>query len=120
MPRLLLAATWVALLVNLSAVAQQQPDIEAVKAANQGFYAALSARDVSAMQKVWSSDNEIQNIGPRSKTIVVGWDNIKKGFQTTFDLFPELKVSMEPKSKSLDLLHGRVGLSKPRGKTKTV
>jgi hypothetical protein len=42
------------------AVAQQAADMDAVKAANQAFYAALSARDVWAMQKVWSSDVDIQ------------------------------------------------------------
>jgi hypothetical protein len=55
-----------------------------VKAANQAFYAALSARDIGAMQKVWSSDIDIENIGPFSKAAHVGWDAIKKRFEETF------------------------------------
>ena len=76
-------------------VAQQSSDIDAVKAANQAFYAALSARDISAMQRVWSSDIDIQNIGPVSKSPAVGWDDIQKRFEDTFASFSELKVSME-------------------------
>ena len=84
------------------AVAQKgkRSELDAVKAANEAFYAALSKRDVAAMQKVWSSDADIQNIGPRSKVADVGWDAQKVSYERTFDAFPELKVSMpEPKIK---------------------
>jgi ketosteroid isomerase-like protein len=80
---------------NNAVVAQQASDIDAVRAANQAFYGALSARDISAMQRVWSSDVDIQNIGPVSKAPAVGWDEIKKRFEDTFASFSELKVSME-------------------------
>src|SRR5690348_13802719 len=85
----------VAFVANNTVVAQQASDIDAVKAANQAFYTALSARDISAMQKAWSSDVDIQNIGPASKAAAVGWDDIKKRFEETFGNFSELKVSME-------------------------
>lgn len=78
-----------------SAHAQKKSDIEGVKAANEAFYAALSARDVNAMQKVWSSARDIQNIGPRSKAPDVGWPAIKKSLEGTFANFVELKVTME-------------------------
>ena len=94
--------------VTLSAVlfaagdasAQKASEADAVKAANQAFYAALSARDAGRMQKVWSSDADIQNIGPRSKAAEVGWPAIKQSLERTFEAFPELKVSMdEPRIK---------------------
>lgn len=75
--------------------AQKTSDMEGVKAANQAFYDALSARDVNAMQKVWSSDSDIQNIGPRSKAPDVGWPAIQKNLERTFGMFSELKVTME-------------------------
>ena len=78
-----------------NAVAQKSSEMDAVKAANQAFYTALSARDVGAQQKLWSSDADIQNMGPRSKAAEVGWVAIKKSLEGTFDIFPELKVSME-------------------------
>jgi ketosteroid isomerase-like protein len=66
------------LLINGGAGGQQLSDVDAVKAANQAFYVALSTGDVAAMQKVWSSDPDITNIGPASKAIAVGWGAIGK------------------------------------------
>jgi hypothetical protein len=60
------------------AIAQQSPEMNAVKAANEGFYKALSARDIVAMQKVWANDGEIINLGLRHKAPDVGWDAAKK------------------------------------------
>jgi ketosteroid isomerase-like protein len=77
-----------------SAIAQQASDADAVKAANQAFYTALSARDVGAMQKVWSSDPDIENIGPSDKAGGLGWEAVKKSYQGTFDMFPEIKAAM--------------------------
>lgn len=83
-----------------NALAQKASEVDGVKAANQAFYAALSARDVGAMQKAWSADADIQNIGPRSKAAEVGWPAIRKSLEGTFAAFPELKVSMdEPRIK---------------------
>src|SRR6476659_9004212 len=48
-------------------VAQQPSAMDAVKAANQSFYTALSARDIDAMQKVWSNEPNVINMGPRHK-----------------------------------------------------
>lgn len=88
----------IGMLISGSAVAES-PDMDAVTAANQVFYAALSAGDIAAMEKAWSNDPDIQNIGPRSKVVAVGWDTIKRGFEATHDAFPRLKVSMEPRIK---------------------
>jgi ketosteroid isomerase-like protein len=78
-----------------SAVAQQASDMDAVKAANQAFYAALSARDAGAMEKVWSSDADIENIGPSDKAAGLGWEGVKKSYAGTFSMETEIKVSME-------------------------
>jgi ketosteroid isomerase-like protein len=78
-----------------SAVAQQASDMDAVKSINQAFYRALSARDVGAMQKVWSSDPDIQDIGPSDKAVGIGWDGVKKSFEGTFGMFSEIKAEME-------------------------
>jgi ketosteroid isomerase-like protein len=66
-----------------------------VIAANNAFYAALSARDVGAMKKVWSHDADIQHISPFDKAPAVGWDAVQKDFEGNFGNLPELKVSME-------------------------
>lgn len=88
------------ILICGKASGQQPLDLDAVKAANQAFYTALSTGDVTAMRKVWSSDPDITNIGPGSKAVTVGWDAIGKGFEETRDAFPDLKVTMdEPRIK---------------------
>jgi ketosteroid isomerase-like protein len=106
------------ILVSGSVVAQQASDIEAVKAANQAFYTALSAGDVAAMQKVWSSDPDIQNIGPRAKAAAVGWESIGKGFERTRDAFPELNVSMKPRIKIVGAVAWTSGIEQTQRKDK--
>jgi ketosteroid isomerase-like protein len=81
--------------ISTSNAIAQASDIAAVKAANQAFYAALSARDVGAMQKVWSSDADIENIGPSDKAAGLGWEGVKKSYEGTFAMFPEIKAAME-------------------------
>ena len=78
-----------------SAVAQQESDMDAVKAATQAFYAALSARDAGAMEKVWSSDSDIENIGPSDKAAGLGWEGVKKSYAGTFSMETEIKAAME-------------------------
>lgn len=106
------------ILVSGSAGGQQPSDLDAVKAANQAFYTALSGRDVAAMQKVWSSDPGITNIGPGSKTVAVGWDAIGKGFEGTRDAFPELKVTMEPRVQIVGAVAWTSGIEQTQRKDK--
>jgi ketosteroid isomerase-like protein len=118
MSRWLLALILVALL-NGSAIAQQQSEIDAVKTANQAFYTALSARDVASMQKVWSSDADIQNLGPRDKAFTVGWDTMKNGFGRLFDSLAELNVSMaEPRVKIVGSVAWASGIEQAQRKDK--
>lgn len=100
------------------AAAQQSSEIDAVKAANQAFYSAFSARDVTAMQKVWSSDADIQNIGPTNKSVTVGWDKIGKGFNGLFETYPELTASMEPHIKIVEVVAWATGIEQVQRKDK--
>jgi ketosteroid isomerase-like protein len=75
-------------------LAQTPSDAEAVRAANAGFYAALSARDAAALDRVWGHDEEVSNIFGVSKAPMVGWTAVKNGYETLFNRFPELSVSM--------------------------
>lgn len=103
---IMIACVIVASPLNTSmALAQSNTDLEAVKAANQAFYTALSARDVGALQHVWLSDDpDIQGIGPTSKAATIGWDGIKQTYITTFDALPEISINMlEPTIR----LHGQ-------------
>jgi len=78
-----------------SAVAPKISEVEAVKAANAGFYTALSTRDMAAMMEVWSPTSEVRHIGPRNQEVNVGLEAIRKNIQGAFNAFPELKVTPE-------------------------
>ena len=71
-----------------SAVSQQnaQPgsDVEGVNAASQVFTAAIAARDISAIDKVWAHEPYATFIGPLSTTVVVGWDGVRKAWEMRF------------------------------------
>jgi ketosteroid isomerase-like protein len=106
------------LLMGSVAAEPASSETDAVKAANQAFYSAFSTRDVAAMQKVWSSDADIQNIGPTNKSVTVGWDKIGKGFQTLFAAFPELKSTMEPDIKIVGAVAWTTGIEQVQRKDK--
>jgi len=76
--------------------AQATSDIEAVKGANQSYYAALSARDIHAMEKVWSQSLDDVNVAPPVRPLAnMGWATIKKNYETFWSTLDELTVSME-------------------------
>ncbi len=61
--------------------AQLASDVEGVNAASQVFTAAIAARDISAIDKVWAHEPYATFIGPLSTTIVVGWDGVRKAWE---------------------------------------
>lgn len=74
----------------------QSPDIDQVRTANAAYYAALSARDLAAMDKVWSRSAHDVNIAPPIRPAAhVGWDLIRKNYQEFWSTLDELTVSME-------------------------
>ena len=74
--------------------AQQAPEAEAIRAANAAFYAALSARDLGALERVWVRDGQVFNIFGASRTPMVGWSAVRGGYEDLFGRFPELSVTM--------------------------
>ena len=74
--------------------AQQTSDVERVNATSQVFIAAISARDLSAMEKVWAHESYATFIGPLSTTVVVGWDGVKKAWEMRFDQFDRVTISL--------------------------
>lgn len=78
-----------------SATAQQASDMDDVRAANDAFYAALSAQDLHVMLKVWSYHTEIRHIGPRNKVVNVGLDAAMRNWKRLFAAFPEFNITCE-------------------------
>ncbi len=74
--------------------AQQTSDVERVNAASQVFIAAISARDIRAMEKVWAHESYATFIGPLGTTVVVGWQGVKKAWEMRFDQFDRVTISL--------------------------
>ena len=76
------------------AVAQQPADIDAVNAASKAFYAALSGTDINAMHNVWAKTPYVAYAGPSIKTVIVGWDEVKKQWDATWAGLPSRTVAI--------------------------
>jgi ketosteroid isomerase-like protein len=89
---------WFVALVFLTAtygnVLAQSRDAEAIKAANTGFYAALSARDLAALDRVWDHKGQVFNIFGVSKTPMIGWNAVRTGYEDLYNRFSEISVNM--------------------------
>ena len=84
-------------LVVGSARGQQAPqmtsEIEDVNAASQVFVAAIAARDIGLMDKVFAHEPYATFMGPLSTTVVVGWDGVRKAWEMRFSQFDRVTIS---------------------------
>jgi ketosteroid isomerase-like protein len=74
--------------------AQQTSDVEGVNAAGQVFIAAISAREIGAIDKVWAHEPYATFMGPLSTTIVVGWEGVRKAWEMRFSQFDRVTISV--------------------------
>jgi ketosteroid isomerase-like protein len=76
-----------------AAFAQSEEGAAGVRAASKAFYAALAVLDDGrAMSKVWAQRPYVTFIGPRSKTIIVGWEAQKQYWPKNNQAFAERNV----------------------------
>jgi ketosteroid isomerase-like protein len=88
----------------------QQSDIDSVKAAVAAYHAAIGSLDMSKMDPLWAHDAYVTAIQPRDKTISIGWDAVKKGWETLPNVWSELKIThrrMDLIFTSMAMWHGR-------------
>ncbi len=69
-------------------------DVAAVNAAGQTFIAAIAARDIHAMDKLWAHEPSTSFIGPLSTTVVVGWDGVRKAWEMRFGQFDRVTIAL--------------------------
>jgi ketosteroid isomerase-like protein len=73
--RVLTAAPFLIVFAGTGALADPSADIEGVKAASKAFYeAVVVVDDGTAMDKVWAHKPYVTYVGPKSTSIIVGWD----------------------------------------------
>jgi ketosteroid isomerase-like protein len=70
-------------------------EINKIKASNEAYYKALSARDMQAMEKVWTcaADN-ILIAPPGNPRVYVGWSAIKRNWAAYWPRFASYRVTM--------------------------
>ena len=74
----------------------QQSETDKVKAANDAYYAALSARSIPAMESLWARTARDVNVAPPvHPTAHIGWNDIRQNYQEFWGTLDELTVSME-------------------------
>jgi ketosteroid isomerase-like protein len=79
--------------------AQNEASADGVRAASKAFYAALAVLDDgTAMAKVWGQKPYVTFVGPRSKSIIVGWDAQKQYWSENNQRIADRNVSIaEPR-----------------------
>ena len=93
--RMLTLTTMLMAITAGGAAAQQPADIEGVKAASKAFYATLAVLDDgTAMGRVWARTPYVTYVGPRSKSIIVGWDAQKQYWEDFNKPFSARAVSL--------------------------
>ena len=64
-------------------MAQDDPDVNAVLAANLGFYEAFGSLDIEDMDKVWENSHRVKCIHPGWR-LITGWERVRKSWETIF------------------------------------
>ena len=66
-----------------------------VKSVNNAYYKALSARDMSAMERVWTCASHNILIAPPTNPVThMGWEAIKRNWENYWPTFSQFSVSM--------------------------
>jgi ketosteroid isomerase-like protein len=86
-------ATCALMLGAHDAGAQQQGDVDGVRAINLAFYEAASARDLAQMEAVWAHEPHVRAIHP-GRPIEKGWEAVRGGWKGLFEIFSEISVAM--------------------------
>lgn len=111
----LFAAT---LSVGLPALGEDNVDAIKLKAANATFDAALSRRDLAALDVIWAQDGGVTAFHPPSKAVIVGWAAVRRSWEGAFANFPEMSVEMrEPNVRIAGNMALVTGTETFRGKT---
>jgi ketosteroid isomerase-like protein len=76
------------------AQAQQSPDRDQIRAIILSFDAALSARDLAAVERIWAHEPYVVVVSPRDKAFSFGWDAVKQHWEDVFEFWSFLKVSV--------------------------
>jgi uncharacterized protein (TIGR02246 family) len=89
------AAAAVFLFMQSPALGEGNAEVARVEAANAAFDAALSRRDLEALDALHAKDGGVTTLHPPSKAVIVGWQAVRKSWEGAFANFPEMSVQMK-------------------------
>ena len=64
-----------------------------VKAAVDGYHAAIASLDLAKIEAVWAHDDTIIDKEPNAKTITVGWEGTTKNYEGLIAAIAELAIT---------------------------
>ncbi|MCA6124779.1 nuclear transport factor 2 family protein [Bradyrhizobium sp. WSM 1704] len=82
------------LLMTSAAVVHAEDDEHAILSANEAFEKAWSARDITAIEKLWAHEPYVFVVHPSSKEPEIGWENVRSSFGTQASRYTEFVISM--------------------------
>jgi ketosteroid isomerase-like protein len=98
-------------------LAADQADVEKVRAANQAFYEAFSAKDLQKVEQLWAHEPYVRALGPRSQDFRTGWEGVRGHWQEVFTRFEQVAIAMEgPQIQVRDRVAWVSGLEKLEGR----
>jgi ketosteroid isomerase-like protein len=109
-------------LVLLAGHAKSYAQESDIRAAINAYHAAIGSLDMSKMDPLWAHDAGVMLITPQSKSISVGWDAVKKVWESnTFSVWSELNVTQMdgPYIQIKGDMAWATGVAKAAGKLKT-
>ncbi|HYA89627.1 MAG TPA: nuclear transport factor 2 family protein [archaeon] len=72
---------------------QKQNPEEAVRAANQRFYAAFESLDIAEMEAVWAHDDAVQCVQPGWE-LLLGWDEVRGSWARIFANSKRVRIAL--------------------------
>jgi len=95
-------------------------DVDDVKAAVDGYHAAISSLDLAKIDAVWAHDGAVGDKEPPDKTITVGWEGTRKNFEGLVATAAEVSIAQAegPHIQVQGDLAWSAGMAKADGKTK--
>ncbi len=75
------------------AAGEKRTPEEAVRAANQRFYAAFESLNIAEMEAVWAHDEGVQMVQP-GWDLLLGWDDVRERWARIFSNLKRVRVAV--------------------------
>lgn len=72
---------------------QKQTPEDAVRAANNRFYAAFESLDLAEMEAVWAHDEEVECVHP-GWDLLLGWDEVRERWARLFANAKRVRIAL--------------------------